>query len=174
MSLLLVIFGFRRMQVRMVGLLRVTGRLLLTGWIKINVDVACKKHQFRTAIGIVCRNEKGQILAAASRRMEAYHDPLMAESLALLEGLRLADHLNIQQVQFESDSLQLINLLTEDPISWCGSNVWLEDIRVLARNFIDFNFLHVCRSSNKAARRVASFAVGFDNPCFWALIFLNG
>lgn len=59
------------------------------GWIKFNVDAACKKPQFRTGIGIVGRNDKGQILAST------YHDPLNAESLALLEDLYLADRLNL-------------------------------------------------------------------------------
>lgn len=59
---------------------------------------------------------KGQIIAANFRSFEVYHDPLTAETFAFLEGIRMAERLNIRAVQLESDSLQLIKSLTEDEV----------------------------------------------------------
>lgn len=65
---------------------------------------------------------------------------IMAEAVAILEGLHLAMDMGIQKVELEIDLLVLINYLSslELPISHVGSSI--SGINLLASSFTSISF----------------------------------
>ncbi|XP_042939410.1 uncharacterized protein LOC122274438 [Carya illinoinensis] len=59
-----------------------------SGMLKLNVDGALFSDQFRSGIGVVLRDDRGQVLFAASKPEEALADPMEIELIAMLRGLQ--------------------------------------------------------------------------------------
>jgi hypothetical protein len=76
--------------------------------VKINVDAAFCADQAEGAVGVVARDYKGQFIAAATRHLPHVSSVMMAEALAMKDGLSLANRLGCNSVLAESDSLEMI------------------------------------------------------------------
>jgi hypothetical protein len=54
------------------------------GMLKVNWDVAIAQGENRMGVGIIIRDEKGNVIAATSKPVMATHNPATAEALAAL------------------------------------------------------------------------------------------
>ncbi|XP_022154440.1 uncharacterized protein LOC111021711 [Momordica charantia] len=142
-------------------------------WVKINVDTACKLSNSRTGIGVVCQNDKGEIIVAMIRKLDVFYEPLQVETLAILEGLWLTQCLDLIFVQVDSDSQNSINLISQEYDPSHQPNVWVDDIHMCAINFIDILFMHIQRSSSNVTHRLASTAISSNPNKIWISRFPN-
>lgn len=84
-----------------------------------------------SGITVLICDEKADIVAAMVD-VHTVLNPLLAESLAIREGMRLVMRLGFQGVMVESNSLEALNLIGEKS-PWQGEATnWIEDIRVLS------------------------------------------
>ena len=81
------------------------------GWIKINVDVAMDEKNRLVGLGVVIRNFKGEIIAAAVKTEKNSGNVEMAEVKAILWGLQVAIMAEATQVIVESDSKGVIEII---------------------------------------------------------------
>ncbi|OMO52011.1 reverse transcriptase [Corchorus capsularis] len=107
------------------------------GWLKVNSDGSfCSKIK-SAGIGIVSRNHHGQVLDATGKKVHCY-DALAAEALALKEAVSKVAGQALDNVIFETDSIELlrnIKAVNEGSVHWRIRPI-VQDIKE-ALNLID-------------------------------------
>lgn len=73
------------------------------GWVKINCDASWRRESNTGEIGVIARNETGQVIGGANRRKNGWNIEAL-EAEALLMGVSLAREKQWEKVIFESDS----------------------------------------------------------------------
>lgn len=68
------------------------------GTMKINVDAALFSKYNKACMCCVLRNERGEVIMAATSPERSSDDPLIVEFLAILQGLQLCLSLGLEEV----------------------------------------------------------------------------
>ena len=76
------------------------------------MDAAVKTDQQRIGLGIVIRNSKGKVVAAAMKTTNFWDKVDYAEVEATQFGLEIAKHAGCIPVIVESDSQEVVNLIS--------------------------------------------------------------
>ena len=79
---------------------------------KVNVDGAIFQLLHAVGIGVIARDNKGQCVAAMSKKMWVPLGPLEAEAKAMEEGIDFAWDAGMRNMDFETDSEILHGALT--------------------------------------------------------------
>lgn len=96
------------------------------GWVKLNVDGACRGNPGSCGGGGVIRDDKGRFLAAFSTKF-GFGTNNEAELRALNCGLVLCKELGFQNIVIESDSMLVVNWLREKECTmWYLWDFWDE------------------------------------------------
>ena len=137
------------------------------GWYKVNVDGAVFNELGSCGIGIVIRNERGEIMGAMSKRMDLPLGALEVEAKAFEEGLLLAGDLGLKHIVLEGDA-QVVT----DALMGCSSpptsiQMIIEGIQRLNCNVLVWKVSKVCRTSNMAAHRMARNAKCVNDSVIW-------
>lgn len=98
------------------------------GWYKVNVDGAVFKESGSYGIGIVIRNEKGQIMGAMSKKMHIPLGALEVEAKAFEEGILLVGNLSLKNIILEGDAKVVTDVLA-------GYNSPPSSIRMIISSF---------------------------------------
>lgn len=103
-----------------------------TNFIKVNFEASIIHNQ--ASIGFVLRDHLGnpQVVAA---KIVGHTSVLIAEAIALQEGLHTAYLQNIPNVSIEGDSKVLIDCLLDRKLVLWSINSLVKDIRLLASRF---------------------------------------
>ncbi|KAL5764033.1 hypothetical protein ACOSQ2_016627 [Xanthoceras sorbifolium] len=109
----------------------------------------------------------GFVLAAGAIRVSAAFSPLVAEALAISQGIRFARDCGLTPIHVEFDSQSLINLLLDRSIP--QSDVGTITSNILHSENLSFiaNFSFVHRLANKVADALVKEAVNLISDLFW-------
>ncbi|KAK7834790.1 hypothetical protein CFP56_024052 [Quercus suber] len=122
------------------------------GVFKVNVDGALFSKTKQAGVGVLVRDEEGNVIAALARKLEC---PLALE----IVGLR--------DVVFEGDSLLVINAVQGiNEAEASVRNIILGVLRNVQR-FRTFDFLHTKRQGNAPAHLLAQHALNFEKMVVW-------
>ena len=77
-----------------------------------NINSAFNKNTNSSAFGFVLRNFAGTILLHFGKRVSV-ESAFESEAMALVEAIKAADHWQGEQVQFESDCLNLVHVIND-------------------------------------------------------------
>ena len=80
-------------------------------WYKVNVDSAVFKHRKKAGIGVVIRDDTGEVIAALIKIVNAPLGALEIEALAMEIGVSFARDVGIREAVFEGDSLIICKAL---------------------------------------------------------------
>jgi ribonuclease HI len=136
------------------------------GWVKINTDGAINAPEGKGGGGGVARSHLS-FLGAWSKPFIGVTDPLIAEVLALRDGVIFAKLRGFSHVVMEMDSLEVVNLwsLRQDDRSIVAPI--LDEVGELVSDFVSFSVQHVRRSANNSAHVCARLACTLDQTCSW-------
>ena len=95
-------------------------------------------------IGVVVRNNAGEVEGALSSSIPMAHSVADLEALACLKAVQFALELGITRVVFEGDSAVIINALLHGAGAFATFGNILDDIRMLSTvfQFVEFIFVN--------------------------------
>jgi ribonuclease HI len=125
--------------------------------VKINIDGAINFADGQGGAGGVARSSC-RLLGAWSKPLPGITNPLIAESLALRDGVLFAKIRGLTQVIMETDCLEVVNLWNTRHDSRSIVAPLLVEVGELALSFDSFVIQHVMRTSNYPAHLCAKRA----------------
>ena len=82
-------------------------------WLKINVDATVDANKQKAGLGVVIRDQEGICKAAAVKTSKFFGSVAMAEATTMEWGLQVALRVGVTAGIFESDSLEVVELVTK-------------------------------------------------------------
>ena len=141
---------------------------------KLNVDGAVFKTQKTAGVGVLIRDEQGQVIAALSQKINAPLGALEVEAKAAEVALQFARDVGISDFIMEVDSLIVYNAL-------CGHSSPSSSVASVILSALGFcglfrqvDFSHIRRKGNTPTHLLAKHAIGIvdfvawmeETPCF--------
>ena len=127
-------------------------------WFKVNVDGAVFSSLKSVGVGIVVRDQWGNVAAAMSKLVHAPLGPLETEAKAMEEATQFARDTGFLDVIFESDSSTVIQSLNGSLIPPASIVNIISGSLQAIRYFRQVQFVYVPRMGNKAAHGLAQYA----------------
>ncbi|KAF5468871.1 hypothetical protein F2P56_012982 [Juglans regia] len=133
--------------------------------IKANWDGAVDKEGKKVGLGVVIRNEEGEIMAAVGEQKSFISDPAIAEVYALRKAMELCRDLNFGRVIFEGDVQVIVNVVNEEEEDLSSYGCVIEDAKKLLKGRSQWSVKFVNRKANEAAHYLAKEALSlcFEN-----------
>jgi ribonuclease HI len=126
-----------------------------TGWIKVNTDAGWMASDATGGIGVVVRDEKGDVLYSAWKTLACCASAEEAEVLACLEGIRyLAAHPQ-QRGILETDCARVVAVLSSTDEDRSAHWSLFQEARGLMNMLLEFKVGKVARVSNRVAHELA-------------------
>ncbi|KAL0014364.1 hypothetical protein SO802_001433 [Lithocarpus litseifolius] len=156
-----------RRLARFPGKLLSTSRSLDKLNYKINVDGAVFKEIGCSRIGVVIRNDRGQLMGAMCKKIELPLTAFETEAVAKEEGILLAWDLGLKDVVIENDSMVVVLALSKaTPLPWSIQKV-MEGSRQNLSCFNNWSVVHVRRNGNRVAHMLARSAKSVLGNVIW-------
>ena len=137
------------------------------GVVKVNVDASISEHGW-IGLGVVARNQEGDVLFAATRRVQARWAPAVAEAKALVLAMTLAKTHNLDRVIFEADCEVVVNRLVKGVAELTELDGILNVASALISCFSSITWSHVKRDGNVVAHTLAR-VIPFGTQQVWDL-----
>ena len=134
------------------------------GWYKVNTDEATFDDIKCFGVGVVIRNERGEIMGGLSKKFMLPLGGLEAEAKAVEDGVVLAWDLRLKDIIIESDALLVTNYLGKQSVMLSSIRKVVEGILEGLRKFNAWDVNHTRKSGNIAAHIMARQAK-FLNVC---------
>ncbi|KAF8670592.1 hypothetical protein HU200_050619 [Digitaria exilis] len=125
---------------------------------RVNVDGAFCLETGDAGLGVVVRDDAGQPLLMASRRIFHCRDAEEAEALACLEGVRMSSRWLDRDVVLESDCSSVIKMLVEKGPNRSLVAPIILDMERESSCLKSVEFVKVGREQNKMAHELAQVA----------------
>lgn len=115
-------------------------------------------------VGIIIRDEKGNVIAATSEPVMATHDPATAEAIAALRAVEFCKEVGAFDINLEGDSLLVVKAICESQTSWLRYGQIIDDIKLVLGSLRSWSIRHIRREANVAAHVLAKYAIlNFDS-----------
>ncbi|XP_040361720.1 uncharacterized protein LOC121049178 [Rosa chinensis] len=140
------------------------------GWLKCNSDGSFLAAANRGGVGVVIRDHAGTFKAATMKQLDQVVSPFHAELLALYEGVKLAQALQYDKVESETDCLLLVHALKQEATDCSNLGFMLEEVKELLRGHVHYMISFVPRDANMMAHRIASHSLCNSDSQTWLII----
>ena len=130
----------------------------------MNTDGAIFDEMRCYGVGVVIRNERGEIMGAMSKKIELPLGVLEVETKAVEEGVVFAGDLGLKEIIIESDAQLVVQSLGKQSTPPSSIRLVVDGIREGLKFFNAWETSHVRRGGNKAAHILARQAK-FLNVC---------
>ncbi|KAH9766108.1 rnase h domain-containing protein [Citrus sinensis] len=137
------------------------------GWYKVNVDAAINTSAQQAGLGVVIRNSRGKIIAAAVKRVLYRGSVMDIEAEAILFGIQNAFQVNCRPMIIESDSSEVVELSINRKGSLAEIAWTIADIQLFLKNQDPSRIQYVPRACNALADSLAKLALSFERPALW-------
>ncbi|KAK6151805.1 hypothetical protein DH2020_014440 [Rehmannia glutinosa] len=137
-------------------------------YLKCNVDAAFCQNRKCTGIGMILRNDQGELVVARTMCFPGLYYVREAEAMGVREALSWIYGLGIQQVVVETDAKYVVDGLSSLEKGMTEYDSILQECRVLLHSEPAFSVDFVRRSANKVAHELAKESFSFDSPSVWS------
>nr|POF14822.1 hypothetical protein CFP56_62328 [Quercus suber] len=134
---------------------------------KINVDGALSKLNSLVGIGVVIRDDMGQVVAVLCKRIHAPLGSLEVKAKAFEAGLQLVRDTGLQDIVLERDSLVIVRALCGLSYPTSSAASLILGMQLFSFEFHMVNVSHVRRQGNKPAHILAKYALSIDDSIVW-------
>ena len=124
------------------------------GLVKLNTDASFDHDLLKGTAGAVLRNNKGNIKAQHTWKIDHCIDALTAEAWALRFGLSLAQRAGCNRLVINSYNLEVIETMNNGGRSAGAAAAVFDDCYFLACDFPTSRFEHCNREANKVAHEL--------------------
>ncbi|XP_075649675.1 uncharacterized protein LOC142620145 [Castanea sativa] len=125
------------------------------GELKANFDGAVFVDTGEAGIGVVIRNEIGEVMAALSEKIALLPSVEILELLAARRAAVFAVELGFQNVIFEGDAEGVIKVLSQRDAAQSSVGRLVKDFRSIASSLGTFSLSHIRRQGNNVAHALA-------------------
>lgn len=139
----------------------------LEGMHKANFDAALFENSDMARLGVVVRDNSGNIMRALSQKIALPQSVEHSEALAASQAVNLVKELWLFQVCFEGDCLRVIQAINSKRACHTLFGHIIEEIQCNGSTLLSSNFQHVCRESNNLAHALARRAVLVADNGVW-------
>ena len=134
---------------------------------KINFNGAVFSSGNATGIGVVIRNNLGQVITSCSQRLSQAYSSTDVEALAAAKAVSFAAEIGITKAVLEGDSFTIMNALSSDRHSLALFGLIINDVKFSAENFDQLHYSHVKRECNILAHCLARHAFDILDFLVW-------
>nr|XP_023875864.1 uncharacterized protein LOC111988307 [Quercus suber] len=142
-------------------------RPLQAGFVKINFDGAVFGNSNSSGVGAVIRNHYGAVMASCAEKLNQAYKAEEIEALAALKVLQFTYDLGFQKAILEGDLLGLIKALKAEDHNLSPLGLLVEDVKLVANNFVSLSYSHIKRSGNSVAYNLAKHAIRIPDFQVW-------
>ena len=118
-------------------------------------------------MGVIIRNEKGEVMGAMSAKGPRVTDSLEAKALACRKALEFAMDIGFSDIVIEGDCVQVINAIKASKANLSLLGHVVEDIQVLILGLRWAEVRWVKRSANLVTHNLARYAKNISNDVIW-------
>ncbi|XP_059436609.1 uncharacterized protein LOC132169617 [Corylus avellana] len=137
------------------------------GWYKANWDVAIDKLNERVGIGVVLRDEKGQVIATMCKTRMGILELAMGEAYAAYHAVFLCRDMGVQNLILEGNVKQIVEAINSATGTWSLFGHLIEDTRRVLLTLPRWNCVFVSHEANEEAHRMAKVATTDVNDRIW-------
>lgn len=141
---------------------KVMKKRILTHWIsppsgrlKVNIDGSFRHGEAVGGIGVVVHDNQGNCVAALARHLPFASFVLHVKLEACRAGLLFAIQQGWNQIELESDCMQLVTALSNSCEDWSHVGRIVEDCKNYMTAFNNIQARHIFREANCVAHRLA-------------------
>ncbi|MQL93372.1 hypothetical protein Taro_026015 [Colocasia esculenta] len=138
-----------------------------SGRLKLNVDGAFMRTSGTAGGGGILRDHEGNMCWAFARAYRDLNSSLAAKAMALNDGLSICCSKGVSEVLVETDSLNLLQLVTNQISSQWDLSCIMHDIAMKTFN-LKAEIAHVSREANRVADCLASSAMSCTHFVIWS------
>ncbi|XP_042974899.1 uncharacterized protein LOC122306539 [Carya illinoinensis] len=135
--------------------------------VKANWDAALKEKEGKMGMGVIIRDEEGEVLASLCGSRKWVSKPDTAEMQALWRALKLCAELNFVNVVFEGDAFGIVKAVNGREENWEWNGQIIEDIREILKNRPNWVVQHTYRECNNAAHSLARYSLNVNDESVW-------
>jgi ribonuclease HI len=128
------------------------------GWYKANWDFAFNNSAGRMGVGVIVRDEKGEVAVAWSKSCLGSLEPTTGEAFALFHAVTLCNDVMFPNVILEGDAKLVPDALNSNQSRGCRFGHLIEDTRHVLQLFSRWKCVFTKRVANEAAHRLAKRA----------------
>jgi ribonuclease HI len=99
------------------------------------LDVAIDNSKARVGIGVILRDERGQVLAAMSKTRNGTLEPSTGEAFATSTAICFCRDIGVQRVVLEGDAKQIVDAVNSNLTSWSRFGHLIDDTRWILESF---------------------------------------
>ncbi|XP_075640174.1 uncharacterized protein LOC142611910 [Castanea sativa] len=137
------------------------------GWYKVNTDGAIFEDLRGCGVGVVIRNDRGEIMGAMSKKLDLPLRVLEVETKAVEEGLWFAANFGLKDIIIECDAQQVVKCLGRQIVPPSSICLIMDGIWGGLKSFNDWEIIHTQRNGNQAAHILARQAKFLDDCNIW-------
>jgi len=136
------------------------------GFLKVNIDASTGRDSMR-GVGVIVRNNKGDIMVAEHKSFRADWDVDTMEAFAVFYGLKMCWEVGYQRIEVEMDSKIVVEALNRRKNLQNYTSTFIHDAHTLGSLFTSISFSHVRRSANVLAHELARLALASEGGKIW-------
>ncbi|XVF58184.1 hypothetical protein PTKIN_Ptkin07bG0043300 [Pterospermum kingtungense] len=135
--------------------------------VKVNFDSSYDRASCVGGIGIVIRNEAGEVMSAKATKVQYVDNPFLIEACTAIEALEFASECGFRDIVLEGDALTIIKRLLNSEEDRSAIAHQVEEGRTLIPNFLKCKIQHCLRNCNEAAHYLAKFSLTLSSEIIW-------
>lgn len=124
-------------------------------YIKINIDAALFKVSKSVGVGMVARDHNGIVIAWRHRTFSQLFQPDVAETVAVVEGIKFVVDSGWSKIQIEGDNFSVMAAFRSPEVNLFVVDLFVQEGLNLLASFHLVEFLHIRREENVIAHRLA-------------------